>query len=131
MTKTVMIVEDDKLNMKLLTDLLKVEGYNTIQQADGMGAYDAILKHRPDLVLMDIQLPGQSGLEIAEALKSNAELKDIPVIAVTAHAHQEDRRTCLDHGCDGYMAKPISVRSFYDMVSGFIGIGRPDLRVIH
>ncbi len=126
-----MIVEDDFLNMKLFNDLLKVRGYNTIQQIDGLGAYDAICKHRPDLILMDMQLPGRSGLIITEALKSNAELKHIPVIAITAYAHREYERLCYDYGCDGYIAKPISVGSFYDMVSGFIRNIKPNLRVVH
>ena len=131
MSKTVMIVEDDTLNMKLFNDLLVFQGYNIIQQSDGLGAYDAICRHRPDLVLMDIHLPGCSGLDIAEAIKSNVEIKHIPVIAITAFAHQEDMRICLKHGCDGYIAKPISVHSFFETVSDFCKNIKPDLRVVH
>ena len=130
MNKTVMIVEDDFLNMKLFNDLLKIRGYNTIQQTDGLGAYDAVHKHRPDLILMDMHLPGRSGLDIIAALKSDADMRHIPVIAVTAYAHQEQERLCLDRGCDGYMVKPISVASFYDTVSGFIQRIKPTLRVV-
>lgn len=126
-----MIVEDDSLNMKLFSDLLKYQGYNVIQQNDGLGAYEAICEHRPDLVLMDIRLPGRSGLDITEAVKANDTVKHIPVIAVTAFAHQEDKKACLNHGCDGYIAKPISVHSFFETVSGFVKTGKPDLHVVH
>ena len=131
MANTVMIVEDDILNMKLLNDLLEFRGYDIIKHSGGRGTYDAICNHRPDLVLMDINLPDRSGLDIAAALKNNEDLRHIPVIAVTAYAHQEDRRLCLDNGCDGYIAKPISVNSFYQTVSDFIDYRRPMLRVVH
>ena len=131
MSKTVLIVEDDSLNMKLLNDLLEFQGYTIIQQNDGLGAYEAICEHRPDLVLMDIQLPGRSGLDITEAMKSNVELKHIPVIAVTAFTEQQDKQDCLNHGCDGYIAKPISIYTFFDTVSEFTKDIKQDLRIVH
>jgi two-component system cell cycle response regulator DivK len=131
MNNTVMIVEDDVLNMKLLNDLLTIKGYDIIQHTDGFGAYDAICNHRPDLILMDINLPGQSGLDITAALKMNEELKHIPVIAVTAYAHQEDMNLCLKSGCDGFIAKPISVNTFYKTVSDFIDHSKPNMRIVH
>ena len=86
MTKTVLICEDNKLNMKLLHDLLVVHGYSTIQTADGMEALDLAQKHKPDLILMDIQLPGVSGLEVAKWIKEDDDTRHIPIVAITALA---------------------------------------------
>jgi len=131
MNKTVMIVEDDHLNMKLFNDLLNLSGFDTIQKRDGTGAVEAALEHQPDLVLMDIQLPGRSGLDIAQDLKSHEKLKHIPIIAVTAFAHKKAEAVCLSHGCDGYIVKPISVHAFNAMVADFVKSVRPQLRLVH
>jgi two-component system, cell cycle response regulator DivK len=131
MPKTIMIVEDDSLNMKLFNDLLTVRGLNTIEQYEGLSAYDAIREHLPDLVLMDIQLPGRSGLDIIKELKSSSGLKHIPVIAVTAFAQKEDERFCRDRGCDGYLSKPISIQTFYDTIAEFVDITKPGKKIVH
>lgn len=131
MNNKVMIIEDDFLNMKLLNDLLLIKGYDIIQHGNGFGAYDAINNHRPDLVLMDINLPGQSGLDITAALKLNQDLKHIPIIAITAFAQQEYKRLCLKSGCDGFIAKPISVPSFYQTVSEVIEHSHLGPRLLH
>ena len=89
-TKTVLIVEDNELNMKLFHDLLEAHGYNILQTRDGMEALDLAREHRPDLILMDIQLPEVSGLEVTKWLKEDDELKAIPVVAVTAFAMKGD-----------------------------------------
>ncbi|KIL99292.1 Chemotaxis protein CheV [Paramagnetospirillum magnetotacticum MS-1] len=120
MAKSVLIVEDNDLNMKLFNDLLRANGYETIQTKDGREAMDIARKHHPDLILMDIQLPEISGLEITKMLKNDAELKSIPVIAVTAFAMKGDEEKIREGGCEGYIAKPISVASFLQTVARFL-----------
>ncbi|MCA1908406.1 MAG: response regulator [Magnetospirillum sp.] len=120
MTKTVLIVEDNDLNMKLFNDLLQANGYATLQTKDGREAMDIARAHRPDLILMDIQLPEVSGLEITRMLKHDDELKAIPVIAVTAFAMKGDEEKIREGGCEGYIAKPISVTSFLETIAKFL-----------
>jgi len=121
MTKTVMIVEDNELNMKLFHDLLESQGYATIQTRSGMDALDLARAHHPDLILMDIQLPEVSGLVVTKWLKEDEELKDIPVIAVTAFAMKGDEERILEGGCEGYISKPISVPHFLETIATYIG----------
>lgn len=121
MPKTVLIVEDNELNMKLFRDLLEAHGYATVQTREGLQALDLAREHRPDLILMDIQLPEVSGLEITKWLKDDEELKSIPVIAVTAFAMKGDEQKIREGGCEAYIAKPISVAHFIEMVQRFIG----------
>ena len=118
--KTILIVEDNELNMKLFNDLLQAHGYNTLQTHDRRDVMDITRRHRPDLILMDIQLPEISGLEIAKMLKADDDLKSIPVVAVTAFAMRGDEQKIRNGGCDGYIAKPISVASFLQTVSKFL-----------
>jgi two-component system cell cycle response regulator DivK len=120
MSKTVLIVEDNELNMKLFNDLLQAHGYNTLQTRDGREVLSMTRKHRPDLILMDIQLPEISGLEIAKMLKADDDLNSIPVVAVTAFAMKGDEQKIRNGGCDGYIAKPISVNNFLQTVSKFL-----------
>ncbi len=120
MSKTVLIVEDNELNMKLFNDLLQAHGYNTLQTRDGREVLSMTRKHRPDLILMDIQLPEISGLEIAKMLKADDDLNAIPVVAVTAFAMKGDEQKIRNGGCDGYIAKPISVNNFLQTVSKFL-----------
>ncbi len=119
--KTVMIVEDNELNMKLFHDLLDAHGYATLQTRDGMEALELARAHRPDLILMDIQLPEISGLEITRWLKQDDSLKHIPVIAVTAFAMKGDEEKIREGGCEAYIAKPISVAELMETVNRFIG----------
>jgi two-component system cell cycle response regulator DivK len=119
--KTVLIVEDNELNMKLFHDLLDAHGYNILQTKDGMEALDIAREHRPDLILMDIQLPEVSGLEVTKWLKEDDSLKGIPVVAVTAFAMKGDEEVIRQGGCEAYISKPISVTSFLDTVRRFIG----------
>ena len=121
MTKTVMIVEDNELNMKLFNDLLESRGYATIQTRNGFEALDLARAHHPDLILMDIQLPEVSGLEVTKWLKEDDSLADIPVIAVTAFAMKGDEERILAGGCEGYISKPISVSHFLETIEGYIG----------
>src|ERR1700747_1448175 len=110
--KTVLIVEDNELNMKLFNDLLEAHGYYTLQTKDGVEALRMARTHRPDLILMDIQLPEVSGLEVTKWLKEDDDLRTIPIIAVTAFAMKGDEQKIRDGGCEAYIAKPISVASF-------------------
>lgn len=121
MAKTILIVEDNELNMKLFNDLLQAHGYSTMQTKDGREVVGIVRERRPDLILMDIQLPEISGLEVTRMLKDDEDLKSIPVIAVTAFAMKGDEEKIRDGGCEGYIAKPISVVSFLQTVQKFLG----------
>lgn len=118
--KTVLIVEDNDLNMKLFHDLLEAHGYNTIQTKDGIEALSLAREHSPDLILMDIQLPEVSGLEVTKWIKEDEALKSIPVIAVTAFAMKGDEEKIREGGCEAYIAKPISVENFLNTVKDFL-----------
>lgn len=118
--KTVLIVEDNELNMKLFHDLLESKGYNIIQTREGLDALRLARKHRPDLILMDIQLPEVSGLEVTKWIKEDDELKSIPVIAVTAFAMKGDEEKIREGGCEAYIAKPISIVSFLATIGKFL-----------
>ena len=120
MTKTVMIVEDNELNMKLFNDLLEAKGYSTIQTRNGMEALELARRHKPDLILMDIQLPEVSGLEVTKWLKEENELHAIPVIAVTAFAMKGDEERIRQGGCEAYISKPISVNSFLQTIETYL-----------
>jgi two-component system cell cycle response regulator DivK len=121
MSKTVMIVEDNELNMKLFNDLLEAKGYRTVQTRNGLEAMDLARQHRPDLILMDIQLPEVSGLEIIKWLKEDDDLHPIPIIAVTAFAMKGDEERIRQGGCEAYISKPISVVNFLETVKSYIG----------
>ncbi len=121
MPKTILIVEDNDLNMKLFQDLLVANGYRTLQTKDGFEALEMVRKYRPDLVLMDIQLPEISGLVITKQIKEDETLKAIPVIAVTAFAMKGDEEKIREGGCEAYIAKPISVPHFLGTIKKVIG----------
>ncbi|MDJ0686426.1 MAG: response regulator [Alphaproteobacteria bacterium] len=120
MTHKVMIVEDNELNMKLFHDLLESRGYDIIETRDGMEALKMARSERPDLILMDIQLPEVSGLEVTKWIKEDDDLKSIPIIAVTAFAMKGDEEKIREGGCEAYIAKPISVQTFLDTVAKFL-----------
>jgi two-component system cell cycle response regulator DivK len=121
MAKTVLIVEDNELNMKLFHDLLEAHGYRTVETRNGVEAIDLARQHRPDLILMDIQLPEISGLEVTKRLKGDPELKAIPVVAVTAFAMRGDEERILEGGCQAYLSKPISIAKFIETIRHFVG----------
>ena len=118
--KKVLIVEDNDLNMKLFNDLLVAHGYLTLQTKDGVEALRMARQHRPDLILMDIQLPEVSGLEVTKWLKEDDDLRSIPVVAVTAFAMKGDEEKIREGGCEAYIAKPISVASFMRTIERFL-----------
>lgn len=121
MSKKVLIVEDNELNMKLFHDLLDSQGYQTLQTREGLQALALARQHRPDLILMDIQLPEISGLEVTKWLKDDEELSHIPVVAVTAFAMKGDEERIRQGGCEAYISKPISVMHFLDTVRKHLG----------
>jgi two-component system cell cycle response regulator DivK len=124
MTKTgpqkVLIVEDNALNMRLFSDLLEASGYETLQCVDGAKAVGLALESNPDLIIMDIQLPEVSGLDITRWLKDDERTAKIPVLAVTAFAMRTDEMLVREAGCEGYLSKPIQVRSFLKTVDDLI-----------
>ncbi|MTH97710.1 response regulator [Roseibium sp. RKSG952] len=121
MAKTVLIVEDNELNMKLFHDLLEAHGYETLQTRTGIEALDLARGHHPDLILMDIQLPEVSGLEVTRWIKEDEDLRTIPVIAVTAFAMKGDEERIRQGGCEAYISKPISVAKFLETVRTYLG----------
>ncbi|MGB4102365.1 MAG: response regulator [Alphaproteobacteria bacterium] len=118
--KRILIVEDNESNIKLFHDLLQAHGYDTLQTRDGLEALKITRAQRPDLILMDIQLPEVSGLEVTRWLKQDPELKNIPVIAVTAFAMRGDEERIRAGGCQAYLSKPISVEKLIGTVKQFV-----------
>ena len=121
MAKKIMIVEDNELNMKLFHDLLKANGFDVVGTRDGRQAVELARGEKPDLILMDIQLPEVSGLDVTAWLKDDDELHHIPVIAVTAFAMKGDEERIREGGCEAYISKPISVGKFIETVKHFVG----------
>src|SRR5665213_52476 len=121
MPKTVLIVEDNELNMKLFHDLLEAHGYATVGTRNGIEALDLARKYRPDLILMDIQLPEVSGLEVTKWLKDDAELKAIPVVAVTAFAMKGDEERIRGGGCVSFLSRLFSVGKSTERIRDILG----------
>ncbi len=120
MKNKVLIVEDNELNMKLFDDLLSAHGYRTFKTRDGNRVLELARQHKPDLILMDIQLPEVSGLEVTQWLKAAADLKNIPVIAVTAFAMKGDEEKIRQGGCEDYISKPISIGDFMVVIQKYL-----------
>jgi two-component system cell cycle response regulator DivK len=121
MKKRILIVEDNDLNLKLFRDLLNAHGYETIETKEGLEAITITKRERPDLVLMDIQLPEISGLDVTRRIKADDSIRDIPIIAVTAFAMKDDEEKILAAGCQAYLSKPISIMSFLATVRQYLG----------
>lgn len=115
--KTVLVVEDNELNLKLLNDLLEYQGYTVIATRLGEPALELARQHKPDLILMDIQLPDISGMEATKRLKSDEQTRATPIIAVTAFAMSGDEARILASGCDAYIPKPFNVADFLSLVA--------------
>src|SRR6267154_184412 len=118
--KRILVVEDNKLDMRLLKDILEGSGYETLRAADGLEAVDLAVASLPDLILMDIQLPEISGLEVTRRLRGDERSRRIPIVAVTAFAMGWHEREALDSGCDAYVSKPISMLGFLRTVESFL-----------
>lgn len=115
----VLIVEDNELNLKLFQDLLAIQNYEIISSRDGVGILSIVLSQKPDLILMDIQLSGVSGIDIIKELKENPNTYDIPIIAITAFAMKNDENKISESGCDMYLSKPVSIDIFFSAVNKF------------
>ena len=120
MPKTILIVEDNELNKKLFHDLLEAHGYLTVETSNGLEALELARTHKPDLVVMDIQLPEVSGLEVTKWLKEDETLRHIPVLAVTAFAMKGDEQRIREGGCEAYISKPISVTGFMGTIRSLL-----------
>jgi two-component system cell cycle response regulator DivK len=112
----ILIVEDNERNLKLVRDVLQVKGYETLEAVTGEDGVKLAVEHKPDLVLMDIQLPGMNGIEALGVLRANPITAKIPVIAVTASVMQQDRKMITEAGFDAYVGKPINLKEFLDAV---------------
>lgn len=117
---TILVVDDHPPNVVLLQHLLQINGYGVATAADAHEAQAAIARQRPDLILMDLQLPGIDGFELTRRLKADTATAGIPVIAVTSFAMSGDKERALAAGCDGYVAKPIDTRTLPSLVAGFL-----------
>ena len=118
--KTILIVEDNEKNMKLVRDILRHHKYETLEAANGLDGVRIASGSRPDLVLMDIQLPGMNGIDALKVLRADAATARIPVIAVTASVMQQDRNLITEAGFDGYIGKPINLKEFVDTVRAMV-----------
>ena len=118
--KCVLIVEDNPLNMKLFSAMISAQGHEVLQAADGSHALDLVHRRHPDLIIMDLQLPDMSGLDVTQSLKADDDTRAIPIIATTAYAQRGDETTIRASGCDGYMAKPIAISEFLELVETFM-----------
>jgi CheY-like chemotaxis protein len=118
--KTILVVEDNPLNMKLVKGLLKIGKYHMLEANDAETGIQLIRSQQPDLVLMDIQLPGMDGLAATKILKEDPSVEKIPIVALTSYAMQGDKEKAMEAGCTGYIAKPIDTRKFLETVSQYL-----------
>jgi two-component system cell cycle response regulator DivK len=118
--RRILIVEDHPLNAKLLRDLLEAHGYETMETGDGLEALNLARRGRPDLILMDLQLPDVSGLEVTRWLRREPGTRTTPIVAITAFAMREDEKKALDGGCNAYIAKPISIGRVLEIVAALL-----------
>ena len=118
--RTILIVEDNEKNRKLLRDLLLVHGYQSIEAVDGPTGLDMARRHLPDLILMDIQLPGLDGYSVTRQLKEDETTRDIPVVAVTSFAMKGEQDRASEAGCDAYISKPIDIHLVIGTVRRFL-----------
>jgi len=123
--KTVLIVEDNEKNMKLARDILRAKGYATLEAVNGLDGVTLALQHKPDLVLMDIQLPDINGIEAFERIRADASAGRVPVVAFTASVTVNDRSRIGDAGFDGFLSKPINLKEFVETVRRMAGEATP------
>lgn len=118
--KKILVIEDNELNMKLVKGLLRIGNYTRLGAVNAESGMDLARQHRPDFILMDIQLPGMDGLSATRILKEDPSLKEIPVVALTSFAMQGDEDKAISAGCDAYITKPINTRSFLQTISRYM-----------
>ena len=117
--KTILIIEDNQLNMKLVKTLLQIEKHQVLEAGSAENGLEIAKERLPDLILMDIQLPGMNGLEATRIIKEDPEMTNIPVVALTSFAMQGDEEKAISAGCEGYITKPIDTREFTKMVAQY------------
>jgi two-component system cell cycle response regulator DivK len=120
----ILIVEDNEKNLKLVRDVLQVKGYSTIEAVTAEDGIVLAGRHKPDLILMDIQLPGMNGIDALKVLRADPATAAIPVIAVTASVMQQDRNLITQAGFDGYIGKPLNLKEFLDAVRAMLERGK-------
>lgn len=120
MKQKVLVIEDNEQNLYLMNFILDKNGFEVIEARDGQEGIDIACSIKPDLILLDIQLPGMDGYEVARRLRENPEIKSVPVIAVTSYAMLGDREKALEAGCTGYIEKPINPVTFTDEIKSYI-----------
>ena len=120
MSARVLVVDDNATNLKLASELLEMEGYVVARAMDAVEALGVLKALRPDLILMDIGLPGMDGLELTRLLKARPELAGVPIVALSAFAMKGDEDKAIEAGCDGYITKPINTRTFPALVRGYL-----------
>lgn len=118
--ETVLVIEDNEMNMKLARSLLQIGKYSVLEAVDAEVGIQLAREHHPDLILMDIQLPGMDGLSATREIKNDPAMKDISIVALTSYAMQGDEEKARDAGCAGYISKPIDTRSFLETVGKFL-----------
>src|SRR5215471_15012186 len=125
--KRILIVEDDRLSMTLLSDFLSAHGYSVLKTSEGLEAIDLAREEQPDLILMDIRLPGISGFDVTRLLKEDNQTKVIPIIAVTAFATAGDETRALESGCAAYITKPVNVDELLRTIGSFLSSAAPTI----
>jgi two-component system cell cycle response regulator DivK len=120
MPRKILIVEDNEDSRELVAKVLKNKGYMIVEAVDGEEAIEKVVAEKPDLVLLDISIPKLDGYEVAKRLKSMEDVKDIPIVAVTAHAMKGDREKVIAAGFEGYISKPVNVRELPDQVKSYL-----------
>jgi CheY-like chemotaxis protein len=118
---SILIVDDNAINLRLAAEVLRHAGFSVLKATDAEKALEMLRFFVPDVILMDIALPGMDGLSLTRLLKADARLREVPVVALTASAMKGDEQRALDAGCDGYIAKPIDTRRLAEQVAGFVG----------
>lgn len=125
MPKTVLAIEDNLSNMILISRVVEAAGYDLLQAEDGTSALDLLAAEKPDLILLDINIPGVHGLELAARLKADGRLSDVPLVATTANVLQGDRERCLAAGCDDYLPKPLDIRELRRVMNRYLAPNLP------
>ncbi len=121
MSNKILVVEDNEMNMQLFEYLLEESGFEIVKATTGEEALKLATESKPDLILMDIHLPGMDGLSVVRELKGKGDMDDVPILALTAHAMRGDKDRFLQAGCDGYISKPIDVKTFIPSIQQFLG----------
>ncbi|HSG15448.1 MAG TPA: response regulator [Anaerolineae bacterium] len=126
MPQRVLVVEDNESNMILIARVIEAEGYELLRAEDGIIALDLLAREKPDLILLDINIPGVHGLDLAGRLKADHRLADVPLVATTANVLQGDRERCLEAGCDDYLPKPLDIRELRKLMNRYLAPDSPD-----